>query len=137
VNDAIVQLQAHVRYRLGTRVTYAHAWRVDALSRLVLRHWPHAHLEDAVVAGGRNSIAVTHAMTLMRSQVREQWEARQGSGPLWDLVLGGTVTATGMILLDLWWPSPGWRSILVAMSRSLADDRQHGVDGVVDRPSQL
>lgn len=128
MNDAIAQLQAHVRYRLGTRVTYAQAWRVDALTRLVLRHWPHGHLEDAVVAGGRHSMAVTHAMTLMRSQVREQWEARHGSGPMWDLMLGGTVTATGVILLDLWWQSAGWRKVLLAMSRAASS---HDADGGV------
>jgi hypothetical protein len=130
VNDAIHQLQAHVRYRLGTRVTYAQAWRVDALTRLVLRHWPHGHLEDAVVAGGRHSMAVTHAMTLMRSQVREQWEARHGSGPLWDVVLGGTTSAIGVVLLDLWWPSRPWRSILRAMGRSIADSPQETDGGV-------
>jgi hypothetical protein len=136
VNDAIAQLQAHVRYRLGSRVTYAQPWRVDALTRLVLRHWPHGHLEDSVVAGGRHGVAATHALLLMRSQVREQWEARHGSGPLWDAVLGGTVTAIGQVMLDLWWPTPGWRRVLVAMSRSLADDREQGIDRVVDRPGQ-
>lgn len=121
MDDAIAQLQAHVRYRLGSRVTYAHAWRVDALTRLVLRHWPHSHLEDAEGVGGRHHAAVGHAMTLMRSQVREQWEARHGSGPLWDAILGGTTSAIGAIVLDLWWPSQPWRGILRSMGRSIAD----------------
>lgn len=130
MTDAIVQLQAHVRYRLGSRVTYAHPWRVDALSRLVIRHWPHRHLEDAERSGGRHHAAVTHALTLMRSQVREQWEARHGSGPLWDLLLGGTTTAIGVIVLDLWWPSRPWRSILLAMARAIADSADHAEGGI-------
>jgi hypothetical protein len=135
VDDAIAQLQAHVRYRLGSRVTYAQPWRVDALTRLVLRHWPHRHLEDSVVAGGRHHAAVNHAMLLMRSQVREQWEARRGAGPLWDAVLGGTVTAIGVVVLDLWWPSPGWRRILLAMGRS-ANDADGGVRHVEGGPAE-
>lgn len=130
VNDAIAQLQAHVRYRLGSRVTYAAPWRVDGLTRLVIRHWPHAHLEDAERAGGRNHLTVTHAMTLMRSQVREQWEARHGAGPLWDVILGGTTSAIGEVVIDLWWPSPQWRAILRAMARTLADQPDGGVGKV-------
>lgn len=133
MHDAISQLQHHVRYRLGSRVTYAAPWRVDALTRLAIRHWPARHLEDA---GGRHHAAVGHALMLMRSQVREQWEARYGAGPLWDAVLGGTTTAIGVVLLDLWWPSPSWRRILAAMGRSLADDRQQGVYPVVDRTGE-
>lgn len=130
MDDAIAQLQAHVRYRLGSRVTYAQPWRVDALTRLVLRHWPHAHLEDAEAVGGRHHATVGHAMTLMRSQVREQWEARHGAGPLWDAVLGGTTTAIGAVVLDLWWPSKSWRAIVRAMGRSVAE-LPHEADGGV------
>ena len=136
MNEAIAQLQAHVRYRLGSRVTYAQPWRVDALTRLVVRHWPHRHLEDAEHLGGRNHSSVAHAMTLLRSQCHEQWEARHGEGPLWDVILGGTTSAIGVVVLDLWWPSPAWRAILRAMARSLADEREHGVDRVVDGPRE-
>jgi hypothetical protein len=117
-------------------VTYAQPWRVDAITKLVIRHWPHRHLEDAEHVGGRHHANVSHALTLMRSQVREQWEARHGAGPLWDSLLAGTTVATGLVVLDLWWPSRPWRSILRAMGRSLADDREHGVDRVVDRTGQ-
>ena len=133
MDEAIAQLQAHVRYRLGSRVTYAAAWRVDGLTRLVLRHWPHAHLADAEAVGGRHHAAVGHALTLMRSQVREQWEARHGSGPLWDSLLGGTTSAIGVVILDLWWPSRPWRAILRAMGRAVAElphDPQGGVSKV-------
>jgi hypothetical protein len=136
VNEAIAQLQAHVRYRLGSRVTYAQPWRVDGLTRLAVRHWPHAHLEDAAANGGRHHASVRLALLLMQAQVREQWEARHGSGPLWDAVLCGTTSAIGVVLLDLWWPSRPWRAILRSMGRSLADDRQHGVDRVVDRTGE-
>lgn len=132
MRDAIAQLQAHVRYRLGARVTYAKPWRADGLTRLVVRHWPHSHLEDAAAHGGRNHASVRVAMLLMQAQVREQWEARYGSGPLWDAILCGTTSAIGVVLLDLWWPSPEWRTTLRAMARSLAEDREHGVDRVVD-----
>lgn len=130
MDDAIAQLQAHVRYRLGSRVTYAQPWRVDGLTRLVIRHWPHRHLEDAEQIGGRHHATVGHAMTLMRSQVREQWEARHGAGPLWDAVLGGTTSAIGQVVLDLWWPSKPWRAIIRSMGRSVADS-SHEADGGV------
>lgn len=130
MNEAIAQLQAHVRYRLGSRVTYAQPWRVDGLTRLVVRHWPHGHLEDAEHIGGRHHASVGHALTLMRSQVREQWEARHGAGPLWDVLLGGTTSAIGQVVLDLWWPSRPWRTILKAMSRAVADS-SHEADGGV------
>lgn len=136
MDDAIVQLQAHTRYRLGSRVTYAQAWRVDALTRLAVRHWPHQHLEDAEAVGGRHHAAVGHAMTLMRSQVREQWEARHGQGPLWDAVLGGTTSAIGEVVLDLWWPSRSWRAILRSMGGSLSHQGDGGVGESKGGPAQ-
>lgn len=134
--DAIDQLAAHVRSQLGSRVAYARPWRVDALVRLVVRHWPAGHLRDAERDGGRCSKTVDHALLLMRSQVRERWEARHGVGPMWDLVLGGTVTATGQVLMRLWWADAGWRARLVELSRLAADDRNDGVDHVVDRTGE-
>jgi hypothetical protein len=88
------------------------------LSRLVVRHWPHNHLE---ACDGKNARSIDHAMLLVRAQVREQWEARHGIGPLWDLVLGGTVSAASHVVLGLWWSDERWRAGLRAMSRSLAD----------------
>jgi len=117
----LAQLQAHVRYRLGSRVAYAGVERCDELTRLVVVHWPHRHLEAAAVAG-RNSRDIVHSLTLCRAQVRERYELEHGVGPLWDLVLGGTVSAIGEVILPLWWDDAGWRHSLRAMS--LADDRQ-------------
>lgn len=119
--DPIDQLAAHVRSQLGVRTKYAQEWRVNELLRLCIRHWPHSHLEDAEAGGGANSKAIDHALLLMRSQVREQWEARHGIGPLWDLCLGGTVTAIGHVLLGLWWPCKPWRAALRGMARTLGD----------------
>lgn len=118
VADDLEQLLAHVRYRIGRHVTYAQAWRVDELTGLVLRHWPHAHLE-AVLNHGRHHKAIDHAMALVRAQVREQWEARHGIGPLWSLALAPAVAAISHVLLDLWFSSAGWRGALKVFGRNV------------------
>ena len=117
----LTQLQAHVRYRLGSRVAYAGAGRCDELTVLVVRHWPHRMLEEATVVG-RNSRLVVDALRLCRAQVQERWELSNGIGPLWDLVLAGTVDAVGEVILELWWADAGWRDALHRLS--LAGDRQ-------------
>lgn len=117
--EPIEQLVAHVRSQLGSRVQYCQAWRADELTRLVVRHWPHKHLE---AADGKNCRSIDHSMLLMKCQVREQWEARHGIGPLWDLVLAGTVSAIGHVVLSLWFSDDRWRAGLRAMARKLADD---------------
>lgn len=116
IDDALDQLAAHVRYRLGNRVDYARPWRVDELTRLVIRHWPHNHLE-AVAPAGPNHKQIDHAMALVKAQVREQWEARHGIGPMWNLVLAGTVAGICQIILELWWSGDRWRAALRAMGR--------------------
>lgn len=117
--EPIDQLAAHVRSQLGSRIQYCHAWRANELTRLVVRHWPHGHLESA---GGKNCRTIDHALLLMRCQVREHWEARHGIGPLWDLILGGTVTAIAHVVLPLWFSDDRWRAALRSMARRLADD---------------
>ncbi len=117
--DTLEQLQAHVRYRLGPLVNYCQAWRADELTGLVVRHWPHRHLE-VVLPHGRHHAAIGHAMRLVKAQVREQWEARHGIGPMWPLVLGPTVDGISLSLLDLWFGSDRWRCSLRAMARQLA-----------------
>jgi hypothetical protein len=114
------QLQAHVRYQLGARVQHAGAWRVDELTRLVVRHWPHRHLEAAMASGGRNARAIEHSVALCRAQVREQFEARQGVSPLWDLVLCHTVAGISHVVLELWASDDRWRCNLRSMSRRAA-----------------
>lgn len=112
------QLQAHVRYRLANRVELVKPWRMDELTRLVIWHWPHRHLEAAERSGGKNHKAVDHAMTLVRAQVREQWEARHGVGPLWVTLLAGTVEGISHVLLTLWFSDTRWRERLEEMRES-------------------
>lgn len=118
VADEIEQLCAHVRYRIGRHVHYAQPWRVDELTGLVVRYWPHSHLE-AVMQHGRHHKAIDHAMILVRAQVREQWEARHGIGPLWSLALAPAVAAISHVMLDLWFTSPAWRGALRVMGRNV------------------
>ncbi len=120
-DEALAKLQAHVRYRLGGRVQQAAAWRVDELTRLAVRHWPHKHLEAAMAAGGKNDRGIDHALVLCRAQVREQWEARQGVSPLWDLVLAGLVDSIGHVILAAWAADDRMRASLRSMSRRAAD----------------
>lgn len=87
---------------------------------LVVRHWPHYHLE-AILPHGRNHKAIDHAMALVRVQVREQWEARHGIGPLWGLALSPAVASISFVLLDLWFATPGWRGALLTMSRQVPE----------------
>lgn len=116
-HDAFERLAQYVRYRIGSMHVYrCRPSRIDELTALVVRHWPHYHLE-AILPFGRNHKALEHAMVLVRSQVREQWEARHGIGPLWCLALAPAVAAISRVLLDLWFSTPEWRSALLAMSR--------------------
>lgn len=115
--DPLDQLCAHVRYRLGGRVHTCTAARVDELTRLALRHWPHAHLEAVEMSGGMHHKAADHAMALLRAQVREQWEARHGVGPMWQLLLAGAVEGISIALSDLWWSDPRWRTRLKEMGK--------------------
>jgi hypothetical protein len=110
------ELQAHVRSHLASRVQYAQAWRVDELTRLVVRYWPHLHLEEIERLGGPNHKAIDHTMTLVRAQVRERWEAAHGVGPLWQMILGGTVSNISLVILGLWWQDPAWRQQLREMA---------------------
>lgn len=109
-------LIAHVEQRIAASVPFARHRQVAELVPLIVRHWPHAHL-DAVLLHGRNHKAIDHAMVLMRAQVREQWEARHGIGPVWQLVLAGAVESISLVLLDLWFSGPGWRGALKVMAR--------------------
>jgi hypothetical protein len=121
--DALEQLSAHVRYRLGGRVHYCKSWRVDELTRLVLRHWPHNHLEAAERAGGRLHKSVDHAMVLLRAQVREQWEARHGVGPMWQMLLAGTVVGIAHVILELWWSDARWRERLAEIGQTIREGK--------------
>lgn len=101
------QLAEHVRYRIGGKATHIGQARCDELTRLVVIHWPHRHLEAAMV-DGRTGKQIDHAMTLLRAQVREQWEARHGIGPAWAMLMAPAVVAIAHVLLDLWCADPAW-----------------------------
>lgn len=113
-------IQAHVRQVLAGRAAVVRGPRMDELTTLVIRHWPHRHLEAVMRAGGANHKSVLHAMTLVRAQVRERWEARYGIGPLWQLLLGGTVTAICHVLLERWFRDDRTRVVLRALSVRIA-----------------
>lgn len=119
--STLSNLQDYLQSRLGTRVKYARPWRCDELARLVIRHWPCRHLEDVAISGGRNHKDVRHAMALVVAQVHEQWEARHGIGPLWEIVLAGTVREICEILLGLWWGDERWRLTLCALAKQLGE----------------
>jgi hypothetical protein len=125
-NPDLEQLAAHMRYRLSPILNYAQPWRIDALTELLVRNWPHAHLED-VLPHGRNHAAVRATMRLLRARVREQWEARHGVGPLWGAVLGDAAEVISAALLELWFSGDEWRRRMVAMGRP-ADDSRRLVD---------
>lgn len=114
----LAQLATHMRYRLSPLGLRGDR-RIDELTALVIRHWPHAHLEE-ILPAGKNHAAVPHIMRLVGAQVREQWEARHGLGPIWVSVLGQAVDAISEIVLELWFSREGWRIRLRAMTR-----RQH------------
>lgn len=111
------QLVGHVQARLpASRVEYARPWRCRELAKLVVRHWP-CHALTSLQAAGRNHKGVEHAMALVVAQVHEQWEARHGVGPMWGLVLAGTVRDTCAVVQDLWWSDERWRETLRILAR--------------------
>jgi len=121
------QLVAHMRYRLSP-MGLRDDRRVDELAGLVVRHWPHTHLEE-ILPGGRNHAIIPHVMRLVRAQVREQWEARHGVAPIWDAVLSGAADLIASIVLELWWSREGWRIRLRAMTRRLGEAAR-AVEGI-------
>lgn len=117
--DALEQLTAHLRQACGNRAAICRG-RFDELAALVIRHWPHKHLEAIERNGGRNHKMIDHAIALVRAQVREHWEARHGVGPLWPLLLRGTVDAVSTVLLGLWWSDPKMRLVMRGLAARIA-----------------
>ncbi len=118
-DPVLAQLAAHMRYRLSP-VGLRDDHRVDELTGLVIRRWPHAHLEE-ILQEGRNHAIVPHVMRLLRAQGREQWEARHGVSPRWKERLAEAVDAISEIVLELWSSREGWRIRLRAMPRRLGE----------------
>lgn len=121
MDDAIEQLVEHVRYRIGPAGRRLSAARTGRLLRLVIRHWPHRHLEDIGSGVSRHHAAFAHALALMRASVRERWEAEHGVSPAWQLLCRPAVDAAGIVLMELWWSSDGHRASMRAMQRHLGE----------------
>lgn len=116
--DDVTQLLEHVRYRIGSRVVHVGANRCDELTRLVIMHWPHRHL-DAAMGEGRSSKGIDHAMVLLRAQVRERWEVAHGIGPAWAMLMAPTVAAIAHVMLELWGSDRAWAVRLEEMGKRL------------------
>jgi hypothetical protein len=112
--DDLARLCDFVAYRLGPRSQHCVRWRVDELTRLVVQNWPERHLE-AIRQHGRRHATVRHTMALVRCRIREVWEVTYGIGPLWPLLLAGTVDQICDVLLDLWYADQAWRDRIAAM----------------------
>lgn len=95
--------------------------RMGAIMRLVIRHWPHEHLRIIARSGGRNHADLPHVGKLLHAQVREQWEARNGISPDWDLVLARAANACWLVLLELWFRDPEFRVNLKVLTRKIAE----------------
>lgn len=121
MDDAIEQLVEHTRYRIGPAGRRLSRAMSDSLLRLVIRHWPHRHLEDIGRGVSRHHVAFDHAMALMRASVRERWEATHGVSPAWQLLCRPAVDAAGVVLLQLWWSSDQQRAAMRAMQRHLGE----------------
>ena len=95
--------------------------RMGAIMRLVIRHWPHEHLRIIARSGGRHHADLPHVGKLLHAQVREQWEARNGISPDWELVLAKAANACWLVLLELWFRDKDFRVALKVLTRKIAE----------------
>lgn len=133
--ESIDELVELVAYRLGPARRRVSDERLAELVRLVVRHWPHHHLEQIGTGVSRHHAAFTHATALMRASVRERYEAAHGLSPAWSILVRPVVEAIGLVVMELWWHGDAHRAALRAMQRQLGGSpqrRDHGVDDVAD-----
>lgn len=116
--DRIAQVIAG---QCGTLTAAAGPERTAAILRLVLRHWPHEHLRVIARDGGRNHADLVHVGRLLRSQVREQYEARHGISPTWTVTLQPLLEAAWLILCELWFRDVDIRATLRVVSKRIAE----------------
>jgi hypothetical protein len=108
------------RTAAGGRARVAGKRATAELVKLVVRHWPHAHLRDLLKRGGKNHATLDHAMLLVRAQVREHWEARHGVGPMWAMVHQGLVSVICHVLAESWFRDPLVREPMKRLSRDIS-----------------
>ncbi len=125
--DELVEL---VAYRLGPTRRRISDERLAELVRLVVRHWPHHHLEQIGTGASRNHAAFTHATALMRASVRERYEAAHGVSPAWSILVRPTVEAIGLVVMEVWWQGDAHRAALRSMQRQLGGSPQRRDEGV-------
>jgi hypothetical protein len=115
-------IERELRRLMPGRVATLGERRFALITRVVLRNWPCRHLDEA----GRSVPARRHAMALCRARVREEYELLCGVGPLWKLLLAGTVSGIAAVCLERWDRSDAWRDYLRRTSRQLAASPEHG-----------
>lgn len=119
--EPVQRLTDQIARQLGGIGEDCGAERLGAIMRLVIRHWPHEHLRIIARSGGRNHADLPHVGKLLAAQVREQWEARNGISPDWDLVLSRAANACWLVLLELWFRDKDFRVTLKVLTRKIAE----------------
>ena len=119
--EPVQRLTDQIASQLGSIAEDCGEHRLGAIMRLVIRHWPHEHLRIIARSGGRNHADLVHVGRLLAAQVREQWEARHGISPDWDLVLARAANACWLVLLELWFRDRDFRVTLKVLSRKIAE----------------
>ena len=119
--EPVERLADQIAKQLGGIAEDCGAARLGAIMRLVIRHWPHEHLRIIARSGGKNHADLVHVGRLLAAQVREQWEARNGISPDWDLVLARAANACWLVLLELWFRDTDFRVTLKVLTRKIAE----------------
>jgi hypothetical protein len=121
VDQSVERITDLVAGHTGTLAEKAGSERTAALMRLVLRHWPHEHLRVIAREGGKNHADLVHVGRLLRSQVREQYEARHGVSPTWGVVLAPLLNAIWLVVVEAWFRDVDFRVTLKVVSKRIAD----------------
>lgn len=119
--EPVQRLTDQIARQLGGIAEDCGVERLGAIMRLVIRHWPHEHLRIIARSGGRNHADLVHVGKLLAAQVREQWEARNGISPDWELVLAKAANACWLVLLELWFRDTDFRVTLKVLTRKIAE----------------
>ena len=121
MDPSVERITDLVAGQAGTLAEKAGSERTAALMRLVLRHWPHEHLRVIAREGGKNHADLVHVGRLLRSQVREQYEARHGVSPTWGVVLAPLLNAIWLVVVEAWFRDVDFRVTLKVVSKRIAD----------------